>query len=123
MNRTTAAALAAALLLPGTAVSGPPHHSHAMFDHTVEVTVTGKVTHFSFRNPHVFLYLDVEGEDGQAVSWAVEMSNIGNTIRRGIGGSTFKPGDVVTVTLNPLNNGEPGGNYTSITTADGSTYQ
>ncbi len=119
----SAAALAAALLLPGTAVSGPPHHSHAMFDHTVEVTVTGTVTHFSFRNPHVFLYLDVEGEDGQVVSWAVEMSNIGNTIRRGIGGSTFKPGDVVTVTLNPLNNGEPGGNYTSITTADGKTYQ
>ena len=85
--------------------------------------MTGTVTHFSFRNPHVYLYLDVEGEDGEAVSWAVEMSNIANTIRRGIGGSTFRPGDMVTVTVNPLKNGEPGGNYTSITAADGTTYR
>ena len=99
-----------------------PHHSHAMFDHLVEVTITGTVTAFSFRNPHVFLYLDAEGENGEVVSWAIEMSNIGNTIRRGIGGSTFKPGDVITVTVNPLKNGRPGGNFTSISTPDGKTY-
>ena len=98
------------------------HHSHAMFDHLVEVTITGTVTSFSFRNPHVFLYVDAEGEDGEVVSWAIEMSNIGNTIRRGIGGSTFKPGDVITVTMNPLKNGRFGGNFTSIATADGKTY-
>lgn len=98
------------------------HHSHAMFDHLVEVTITGTVTAFSFRNPHVFLYVDAEGENGERVNWAIEMSNIGNTIRRGIGGSTFKPGDVITVTMNPLKNGRFGGNFTTIVTADGKTF-
>jgi len=30
---------------------------------------------------------------------------------------------VVTVKLNPLKNGRPGGNYTSVTAADGKIYQ
>jgi Family of unknown function (DUF6152) len=100
-----------------------PHHSHAMFDPTVEKTITGTVTNFSFRNPHVFLYLDVKGQDGQVVSWAVEMSNIQNTLRSGIQQSTFKVGDVVTVTMNPLRDGRPGGNFTTITAADGKVYR
>jgi hypothetical protein len=28
------------------------HHSHAMFDHTKQVSVTGTVTDFDYRNPH-----------------------------------------------------------------------
>jgi hypothetical protein len=99
------------------------HHSHAMFDHAIEKTITGTVTSFSFRNPHVFLYLDVKGERGQVVNWAVEMSNLQNTLRSGIRASTFKAGDVVTVTLNPLRDGRPGGNFTSITAADGKVYR
>ncbi len=110
-------------LMIGVTMPALSHHSHAMFDHEVEVTVTGTVKDFSFRNPHVFLYVDVEGEDGEVVAWAIEMSNIGNTIRRGIGGSTFKTGDVITVTMNPLKNGRQGGNYTSVVAADGTTYQ
>ena len=98
------------------------HHSHAMFDMTREVSVTGVVTSFSYRNPHVFLYLDVKGEDGKVTPWSVEMSNISNMERRGIYRSTFKPGDMVTVKLNPLHDGRPGGNYTSVTAADGKTY-
>ncbi len=107
----------------GNAGTAEAHHSHAMFDTTREVSITGAVTNYSYRNPHVFLYLDVPGDNGEVVSWAVEMSNIGNTQRRGIYRSTFQVGDVVTVTLNPLTNGRPGGNYTSVTAADGKTYE
>lgn len=103
--------------------SAAAHHSHAMFDTSREAIITGAVTNFSYRNPHVFLYLDVKGDNGDVVSWAVEMSNITNMTRRGIYGSTFKVGDVVTVKLNPLRDGRPGGNYTSITAADGKTYE
>jgi hypothetical protein len=107
----------------GLTSQGLSHHSHAMFDHAVEVTITGTVKDFSFRNPHVFLYIDVAEEGGEVVTWSIEMSNIGNTIRRGIGANTFKPGDVVTVTMNPLKSGQPGGNYTLIVAGDGQTYQ
>lgn len=107
------------------ASTGPAlsHHSHSMFDTTKEVAVTGTVTSVSYRNPHVFLYLDVKGEDGKIENWAVEMSNIANMQRRGIYRATFKVGEVVTVKLNPLRDGRRGGNYTSITAADGKTYE
>ncbi len=122
MRAAAGIALMATGLALGSVGSVGAHHSHAMFDMTTEVSITGTVTNYSYRNPHVFLYLDVKEDKGEVVSWAVEMSNIGNTQRRGIYRSTFQVGDVVTVTLNPLINGRPGGNYTSVTAADGTTY-
>ena len=111
-------------LVPG---STGAHHSHAMFDHAVEVSVTGTVTTFSYRNPHVYLYLDVKddksADKGSVVKWAIEMSNVDNMRSRGIVPSTFRAGDVVTVKINPLKNGRPGGNYTSVIAADGKTYE
>jgi hypothetical protein len=98
------------------------HHSHAMFDHTKNATVSGTVTSFDYRNPHVGLYIDVDNGSGQKVNYWVEMSNVQNMIRRGIGHGTFKPGDHVTVKLHPLKDGRPGGNYVSITAADGKVY-
>ena len=94
-----------------------------MFDTSREVTVTGTVTDFSYRNPHVFLHIDVKDDKGAVTSWAIEMSNIGNMQTRGIYRSTFKAGDVVTVKINPLKDGRPGGNYTSVIAADGKTYE
>ena len=120
--KTVARILTVAALAIACGTAARAHHSHAMFDMTREVGVTGTVTSFSYRNPHVFLYLDVKGEDGKVTPWSVEMSNISNMERRGIYRSTFKPGDVVTVKLNPLHDGRPGGNYTSVTAADGKTY-
>ncbi|MEE8542534.1 MAG: DUF6152 family protein [Gammaproteobacteria bacterium] len=114
-------------ILAGTVafgVSGPvaSHHSHAMFDYNQLVSITGTVTKFSFRNPHVYLYVDVEEESGGMANYSVEMSNLPNMIRRGIGLKTFQPGDVITVNMNPLRDGRPGGNYTTVVAADGKTY-
>jgi len=98
------------------------HHSHAMFDHTKEVSVTGTVTQWLFRNPHAFLYIDVKSENGEVVNYSIEMSNIPNMIRRGIGQATFKPGDRVTATVHPLRDGRQGGNYVTIVAANGKLY-
>ena len=98
------------------------HHSHSMFDHSREISITGTVTEFSFRNPHVFLYVDVEQEDGEVVNYWIEMSNIPNSIKRGIGYGTFQRGDVITAKVFPLKDGRPGGNYSAIVAADGTTY-
>ena len=106
----------------GLAEPALSHHSHAMFDHNQELTLTGTVTVMSFRNPHVFLYVDVEEENGETVNYWIEMSNLPNMIRRGIGLSTFKPGDVITVNMHPLKDGRPGGSYTTVVAADGVTY-
>ncbi len=106
------------------AVASPawPHHSHSMFDHTKDVTVAGPVTEFVFRNPHVFLYIDVTADNGEVMNYSIEMSNIPNMIRRGIGQTSFKPGDKVTAHVHPLKDGRPGGNYVTIVAANGKTY-
>ena len=116
-------ALLAAGMACGVATPALSHHSHAMFNYTQEVNVTGTVTEMSFRNPHVFLYVDVEEENGETVNYWIEMSNLPNMIRRGIGMNTFKPGDVITVNMHPLRDGRPGGSYTTVVAADGTTYQ
>ena len=113
--------LAAAMAL---GVSSPAwsHHSHAMFDHDKEVTITGTVAEWVFRNPHVFLYVDVKSDTGDTVKYTVEMSNITNMLKVGFGATTFKPGDKVTVTLHPLIDGRAGGNYIVATAADGRAF-
>jgi hypothetical protein len=113
--------LAAAMAL-GIASPAVSHHSHAMFDHAKQVSVSGTVTEFVYRNPHAFLYVDVKGENGETVNYWVELSNLTNMILRGIGRTTFKPGDKVTVNLHPLKDGRPGGSYVTIAAADGKTY-
>ena len=122
MTRRLAAATVIAAVVITSGANLRAHHSHAMFDMTREATITGTVTAYAYRNPHVFLYMDVKAEDGTVQNWAVEMSNISNMESRGIYLSTFKPGDTITVKLNPLRDGRPGGNYTSVVAADGKKY-
>jgi hypothetical protein len=120
MTRNVLLAAALALCLGSPAWS---HHSHAMFDHATRVTVTGTVTEFVYRNPHAFLYIDVKQDNGETVNYWVEMSNLTNMVTRGIGRTTFKAGDRVTVNLHPLKDGRPGGSYLTITAADGKVYE
>lgn len=113
-----ASAMALGMVLPALS-----HHSHAMYDHTRQIAVSGTVSKFVYANPHVSLYIDVQGENGEVVNYWIEMSNLTQTIQRGIGRTTFKPGDKVTVNLHPLRDGRPGGNYVTIVAADGKTYE
>lgn len=121
-NLTRMCLLAGAMVL-GIVSPAFSHHSHAMFDHSKEMSVTGTVTQFVFRNPHVFLYIDVTDDKGETKNYWIEMSNLPNMLRRGIGQTTFKVGDKVTVNLYPLKDGRPGGSYVTIVGADGKTYQ
>lgn len=123
MRKLTLLGSLAAIASLGVAGPALSHHSHAMFDHTVEESITGTVADFAYRNPHVFLYVDAEDESGEVQHYWIEMSNIPNMIRRGVGANTFKVGDEVTVNFWPLKDGRPGGNYSSIVAADGTQYE
>jgi hypothetical protein len=107
----------------GIAAPALSHHSHAMFDHTVEESIMGTVAYFSYRNPHVFLYVDAENENDELQHYWIEMSSIPNMIRRGFGANTFKVGDQVTVNFWPLRDGRPGGSYSTIIGPDGTQYE
>jgi hypothetical protein len=111
----SAGVLAAGAFAPLAAIPAAAHHSHAMFDSNDEQTIAGTVKSFAFQNPHVYLFVDVPGDsNGQVTSYVVEMSNVQNMISHGITAATFKPGDNVTVRMNPLRNSRPGGSYVSI---------
>jgi hypothetical protein len=115
------AGLLAGVMAVATVSPALAHHSHAMFDHTQQVSVTGTVADFEFRNPHAALYVNVDS-DGKMVKYWFEMSNLPNMVRRGIGQATFKAGDKVTVNFHPLKDGRPGGSYVTIA-AGGKTYE
>lgn len=95
------------------------HHSGAMFDRNKEITITGTVTEFNWTNPHSSFKVEVEEEDGTKRIWAIEMNGPNNIVRLGWKRSTIKPGDKVSVRINPLRNGQPGGWYLGITLPDG----
>jgi len=59
--------------------------------------------------------------DGQVVRWAVEMQSGPNIVPQGFTKQTFKVGDEVTVTLEPVKNGRPLGRLLRVVLADGST--
>jgi hypothetical protein len=101
-----------------SAVSARAHHSGAGVDRTRTTTVTGVVKEFRWTNPHSWIDLEVTDAKGTAL-WSVEMNPPPFLIRAGWKSSTLKAGDRVSVTLNPIRTGEPGGIFVSVTLADG----
>jgi hypothetical protein len=97
------------------------HHGAAQFDVGKKVTVKGTVVEWFWANPHCFLRFDAPGDDGQVVHWAVETQSGPNILPQGFSKQTFKVGDQVAVTLEPVKNGRPLGRLLRVVLADGST--
>src|SRR5688572_22560228 len=48
------------------------HHGTAQFDETKTMTISGFVTKLDWRNPHVYVYLDMKDQSGKVANWTVE---------------------------------------------------
>jgi hypothetical protein len=79
------------------------HHSQAEFnlDPNVIETISGTVTRFDFKNPHVYLYLETREADGSTAEWQLEATSTPNLIRRGWSRDTVTPGERLTVDIHP----------------------
>ena len=111
------------VLATGMLMSVPlsAHHGGAVFDTGKSVTLTGTVTQWVYSNPHLLLTLDVKGEDGTVVKWLVETQAPGIMYPAGYRKDSFKPGDEVTVTVEPVKNGRPIGRIQKVVLANGTT--
>jgi hypothetical protein len=108
-----------ATLAGGIAVPAAAHHSAAMFDRKVVLTIAGKVKEVQWTNPHVAIYVEQPAASGaEPLVWVCELSSPGNLVRLGWSKTSVKAGDKVTLELNPLRNGKRGGWLTKITLAD-----
>ena len=107
-------------LLVALAPSVMAHHSPAAFDRTKRVTLAGTVKDFRWQNPHTWLEVDVPAEGGGTESWVVEMTSPTYLVRAGWKSTSVKPGDKVSVVVNPVRAGDVrAGIFIEITLPDG----
>ena len=115
-NVIAAAALCAAAVVPLAA-----HHSAAMFDDSKVVELNGTIKEVQWTNPHIWIQVVVD-TNGQKTEWSLEGGSPNSLSRNGWRSTTFKQGDVITVRLNPMKDGSPGGSFIGAKfAADGKT--
>ena len=96
------------------------HHSAAMFDDEKTLELRGVVKELQWTNQHIWIQVVVE-DKGTKTEWSLEGGSPNSLSRRGWKSTTFKPGDVVTVRLNPMKDGTPAGGFVGAKWADGRT--
>ena len=101
------------------AVPAAPHHSFAAeFDITRPITLTGTVTRIEWTNPHAWLFVDSNDDDGNVQSWAIELLGINSLLRRGWTRDRVKAGDAVNVEGFGARDGTNTGNASTVTMAN-----
>jgi hypothetical protein len=95
------------------------HHSFStMYDSAKPVTLKGTVTKLEFRNPHIWVFLDVTN-DGKAVNWGCEGGQPNQLFRNGWRPDSVKPGDAVVLEGFAARTGKPVCNLRNLTMANG----
>ena len=115
-SRSALLGLVAAVLASAPALA---HHSFAMFDRQKEVTLKGTVKEFQWTNPHSFIEIEVADAQGLTTPYSIEMNSPNNLTRQGWKSTALKPGDKVTLVMNPLRDGSKGGLFISVMLPDG----
>jgi hypothetical protein len=77
------------------------HHSAAAYDTQKEVKVTGTITEYKFRNPHVYMTLQVRRDDGSTAAIEVEAGAASVLNPLGFNRDSVAVGDMVTISGNP----------------------
>ena len=96
-NKLARLSVATAIAVAGIASASAHHSFAAVFDGDQPIEVTGTVTKVEWLNPHVWFWMDVEGEDGSVENWAFEMGSPNRLQRYGWHQGSMPPGQVITV--------------------------
>ena len=107
------------MFIIGLALAAVPALAHhtlvAIYDPSKPFTMTGTVTMFDWRNPHVWFFMDVKGDDGTVTNWGFELNGVNVLRRAGWSRESLKAGDVITVEGSPARSGNHTANARAIT--------
>ena len=85
------------------------HHSFAIYDQANPMSLTGEVREHRWTNPHAAVVLIVTNADGSTTDWVLDQGPVNMLSRQGWTRDTLKPGDRISVEIDPLHSGQPGG--------------
>lgn len=106
--------------LVGTPAPVRAHHAFAAeFDGNRPVEFSGSVTKVEWINPHVWIHVDVDKDDGTTEAWAFEAGTPNVLFRRGFTRRSLLPGTEVLVDGYQAKDGTNRANGRDITFADG----
>src|SRR5580704_8672620 len=83
------------------------HHGGADYDREHTIALKGTITEFVWANPHPQIFIAVKDENGKVVNWGIEALAPAILRRAGWVPSTLKPGDPMTLMVNPSKKGTP----------------
>ena len=115
-----AAAVAVALALGAGTVAA--HHAFsAEFDANRPVRFQGTVTKVEWINPHAWIHMDVQMDDGSTERWMIEGGNPHNLFRRGFNKDVIQIGMEIVVDGYGSKDGTRRANGRDLTLPDGRT--
>ena len=93
--------VAAALAFASTASA---HHSPSLFDQRAELTLTGVITTYQWRSPHLYFHLQVTDDPDAEGEWEIEAQSVRVMALVGWSQKSLAPDDRVVVVVNPARN-------------------
>ena len=119
-NKVLTLTIASVVVLFFTTTALVAHHSEsAQFDTTKPIKVSGVVKKVEWMNPHIWFYVDVKDESGNATTWGFSGLPPGMAVRRGFTKDTLKIGETVVVQGFRAKDGSNNASGNILTFADG----
>lgn len=115
--------ISALILLAASATPALGHHAFsAEFDANRPMTLKGTVNRTEWINPHSWIHVDVEDENGNVVTWAIECGAPNSLMRRGLNKNSIPVGTELVIDGFGAKDGSSTANARDITFPDGSQF-